>query len=71
MVKKLDIVTNDMFLNSLSTLLKKHIYKFFNIVTLSEELEMIEWSQILKRIVMVKYNEKYIISIFENSNEKD
>ena len=64
-------VVNDTFLNSLSDLLKKYFYRFFNIVKLTENYEIIEWSKEFNRIVLVNYNEKYVISHVIKSSEKD
>jgi hypothetical protein len=69
-LRKLQVV-NDSFLHSLSDLLKKYFYRFFNIVKLTEQYELIEWSKEFNRIVLVNYDDKYVISHVLKSSEKD
>ena len=58
-------------MKSLDNICKKHINKFFNIVKLIEDFEIIEWNSKIKRIIIINYNEKFIISNYANFKEKD
>ena len=62
---------NDSFLNSLSDLLGKYFYRLFNIVKLTDNYELIEWSKDYNRIILVNYDDKYVISHVLRSSEKD
>ncbi len=64
-------VVYDSFLDSFSDLFKKYVYRFFNIVKLTDFHEMLEWSNDFNRIILVNYDDKYIISHVLESSEKD
>jgi hypothetical protein len=71
LVRKFTRVENDLFLQQLPDLIKKHFYRFFNIVTLSEDYELVKFDKSINRIILVNYLTKFIISSGIKTHEKD
>ena len=55
LVKTFTRAKNDNFINSLDKLVLKHLDKFFLLVILTDQYELIEWDLITRRCILVQY----------------
>ncbi len=54
-INKFIVEYNEQFINSLDELTSKHIYKFFIMVNLSSEYELIEFKNIIRKCIFFQY----------------
>ena len=71
LVRKLERINSDYFLNSLTDLLKKYFFKFFNLVSLSEHFELVKFENSINRIILINNDDNFIISSVIKTDEKD
>ena len=54
-IKKLEVNCNDSFFGKLSDLCLKHVYKFFMMIDVLDEFELIECKSIVRPCILMEY----------------
>ncbi len=71
LVRKLEKIRNDQFINALSDMLKKYFFRFYNLVSLSDQFELVRFDKSINRVILIDYNNNFVVSSVIKSYEKD